>query len=107
MSLLGLSAEAIHPIPRNCHEDDFAFIVGDKKYHSPCFVAEFLSPRISQLRPGKPALCECCVNPADSNKELEDYLSRKHMKSHVLLMKRIHGHKCIYWLFDSLELGIS
>jgi hypothetical protein len=59
----------------NCHDDDFTFTVGDEQYRCPCFVAEFLSPRISQLRSSDPTLREFRVNTADPNKDFEQCLS--------------------------------
>jgi hypothetical protein len=45
-----LSSKRLSQLPENCYENDFRFIVGGREHHCPCWVADFISPRISRLR---------------------------------------------------------
>jgi hypothetical protein len=38
---VSLSAKGFAHLPMNCYENDFTFVVGEKKYECPSFVADF------------------------------------------------------------------
>jgi hypothetical protein len=46
---ISLSAKGLEYLPMNCYENDFTVIVGQKKYDCPSFIADFLSPRLSDF----------------------------------------------------------
>jgi hypothetical protein len=56
---VGLSAKGLANIPRRV--DDFTFLVGSRRYHCPSLIAEFLSPRVSELHGIDDTVREFCV----------------------------------------------
>jgi hypothetical protein len=72
---IGLSAKGLGNLPRNVYEDDFAFLVGDRVYRCPSFVASFLSPRICRLQTNDPTIREFRIETPDPNEDFERILS--------------------------------
>jgi hypothetical protein len=57
------------------HEKDFAFIVGDERYHCPSFVAEFLSPRVASRRSQDITIDEFIIETEDPDHHFGTLLS--------------------------------
>jgi hypothetical protein len=75
MKILNLSAKGLAMISWiNC-ECDFKFKIGTEEYFCPSFVAEFLSPRISNLRKSDCTIEEFEIETVDSGKCFERFLS--------------------------------
>jgi hypothetical protein len=72
---LSLSATGLQRLEEINHEKDFAFIVGDKRYPCPSFVAEFLSPRVSSLRSQDITIDEFSIETADPGHQFGILLS--------------------------------
>jgi hypothetical protein len=62
-----LSAKGFANIVPGSEQDDFAFEVGDRVYHSRPWVAEFLSPRVSALRRADPTMNSIRLTTEDPN----------------------------------------
>jgi hypothetical protein len=73
--LLNLSAKGLAMISWDNYECDFKFKIGTKEYFCPSFVAEFLSPRISNLRKNDCTIQEFQLETVDSEKCFECFLS--------------------------------
>jgi hypothetical protein len=73
--LLNLSAKGLAKISWANYEYDFKFQIGTKDYRCPSFVAEFLSPRISNLRKTDCTIQEFKIETDDSEKCFECFLS--------------------------------
>jgi hypothetical protein len=56
-------------------ENDFTFIVGDNHYNCPWFIAEFLSPRVSELRSIDITMKEFLIETKDPGRLFESILS--------------------------------
>jgi hypothetical protein len=56
-------------------EKDFTFIVGEHHYNCPWFIAEFLSPRVSDLRSKDVTMNEFVIETKDPGKLFENILS--------------------------------
>jgi hypothetical protein len=69
-----LSATGLATLPQNVYENDFAFIVGDRQYRCPSFVACFLSPRVCDLQRNDPTIREFHVETPDPNHSFESIL---------------------------------
>jgi hypothetical protein len=72
---LSLSAKGLQRLEGLSHESDFTFIVGDKRYPCPSFVAEFLSPRVSSLRSADITIDEFSIETADPDYQFGPLLS--------------------------------
>jgi hypothetical protein len=55
--------------------NDFEFTVGDESYRCPWFVAEFLSPRIAQLRDADNTIYQFKIETEDPQREFGRFLS--------------------------------
>jgi hypothetical protein len=60
-----LSANGFAHLPMNCYENDFTFLVGEKKCECPSLVADFLSPRFSRLRSMDATIHEIVIETPD------------------------------------------
>jgi hypothetical protein len=69
-----LTAKGLRNISRTETEPDFEFIVGDRRYGCPWFVAEFLSPKVSSLRSTDRTLKELRIETADKDKVFGDFV---------------------------------
>jgi hypothetical protein len=56
-------------------KNDFTFIVGDRRYDCPWFVADFLSPRIGRLHGSDPAFRELAIGTANPGGDFGDFVS--------------------------------
>jgi hypothetical protein len=72
---LSLSVQGLQRLESLNHEKDFAFIVGDKRYSCPTFVAEFLSPRIASLRSQDLTIQEFSIATDDPGQQFGALLS--------------------------------
>jgi hypothetical protein len=75
IKLFTLSAKGLATIPWNNYERDFKFKVGTEEYFCPSFVAEFLSPHISNLRGSDCTIQEFELETVDSEKCFKDFVS--------------------------------
>jgi hypothetical protein len=66
MAAIRLSTKGFENIPISAYEENFTFLVGDAKYPCPSFVADFMSPRISQLHSIDLTVTEFRINAEDS-----------------------------------------
>jgi hypothetical protein len=73
--ILNLSAKSLKTISWVNYERDFQFKIGNNKYFCPSFVAEFLSPRISNLRKSDSTIKSFQIETVDSAKCFERFLS--------------------------------
>jgi hypothetical protein len=64
-----LTTKGLTHMPPNCYENDFAFIVGELEYRCPCFLADFLSPRVARLRLNDPTIREFVIDVRDPNRD--------------------------------------
>jgi hypothetical protein len=53
----------------------FTFIVGDHSHDCPCFVANFISPRIAHLHGSDPTIHEIQLETEDPSNQFQDFLS--------------------------------
>jgi hypothetical protein len=72
---LWLTTKGLGHLPPNCYENDFAFIVGGLEYRCPCFLADFLSPRVARLRSNDPTIREFTIDVSDPNSEFSSLFS--------------------------------
>jgi hypothetical protein len=70
----GLTASGMANIAATKFENDFAFVVGDRRYDCPSLMAEFLSPRIGRLHAADPTISEIAIDTADPRCEFETFL---------------------------------
>jgi hypothetical protein len=56
-------------------ENDFEFIVGDRRYSCPWFVADFVSPVVGRLHSLDPSVNEFHVDIGDSEDHFRKFLS--------------------------------
>jgi hypothetical protein len=70
-----LSSQGLHSIPPDRYENDFKFYIGTAEYGCPSFLADFLSPRISQLRISDPTLSAFTIDIPDPSNEFESFLA--------------------------------
>jgi hypothetical protein len=54
-------------LDRNLYENDFRFIVGDGEYSCPSFIADFLSPRVTELRASDATIADLRIGIEDPN----------------------------------------
>jgi hypothetical protein len=70
-----LSAKGLRNIIRENYQNDFKFIVGERNYDCPSFVAEFLSHRISKFRRNDCTISEIEIESRDVSNCFEKFLS--------------------------------
>jgi hypothetical protein len=70
-----LSAKGLANVLFSNWEHDFTFIVGDREYRCPSFIAEFLSPRVCTLRRDDCTVHSYRIQAPDPNEYFEDFLS--------------------------------
>jgi hypothetical protein len=56
-------------------ENDFTFIVGERHYHCPHFMAAFLSPRVARLHAIDPSVSQFIIETVDSNEQFDEFLA--------------------------------
>jgi hypothetical protein len=69
-----LSSNGLAQLSENYYENDFTFVVGGREYHSPCWFADFISPRISRLRSNDAMIRDFCIEGKESNAAFESLL---------------------------------
>jgi hypothetical protein len=72
---LVLSTQGLRNIESGDEVKDFDFVVGKVHHHCPWFIAEFLSPRIAELRRSDNTICEFFIETADPRGEFCRFLS--------------------------------
>jgi hypothetical protein len=72
---LRLTGKGMANIAMSKTENDFTFIVGNKRYDCPWFVADFLSPRVGRLHTNDPSVCELALGTSDSAGQFGDLIS--------------------------------
>jgi hypothetical protein len=72
---MNISARGLRNISKSRIEKDFTFIVGEHHYNCPWFIAEFLSPRVSDLRSKDVTMNEFIIETKDPERLFEDILS--------------------------------
>jgi hypothetical protein len=72
---LKLGASGLANIANSEPDNDFAFLVGDRSYNCPWFIAAFLSPRIAQLHSNDPTMNEFVIETEDCEDEFGAFLS--------------------------------
>jgi hypothetical protein len=70
-----LTSQGLHNILREAHGCDFTFIVAEKQFLCPSFIAEFLSPKISRRRKSDPTLTEFIIDIDDPSDDFSKVLS--------------------------------
>jgi hypothetical protein len=74
-STFSLSAKGLSRIPELACRNDFEFIVGDRHYACPSYVADFLSPLICRLHASDPSVDQFCITPRDEYGDFDHVLS--------------------------------
>jgi hypothetical protein len=69
-----LGASGLNNIAASKAENDFSFIVGDRTYSCPWFVADFISPRIAHLHEVDASVNEFLVTTEDCENEFSTFL---------------------------------
>jgi hypothetical protein len=72
---LFLSAAGLSRLPRGGYADDFTFDIGSAEYSCPCFIADFLSPRICALRCADPTVQSFWVRAGDPGSHFPAFLA--------------------------------
>jgi hypothetical protein len=78
MTIVGrfsLSSRGLQRLAGSVCEKDFRFLVGDEAYRCPSLIAEFLSPRVSELRSSDATIDEFRVEVEDPNHSFSVFLS--------------------------------
>jgi hypothetical protein len=72
---VNISASGLGHLKKLRIENDFTFIVGDNRYDCPWFIAEFVSPRVSQLRSVDITMTEFHIETNDPGRLFESILT--------------------------------
>jgi hypothetical protein len=75
VSEVKLTGNGMANIPRSKIQNDFEFIVGDSHYPYPCFVADFLSPKIGRLQALDPSINDYYLEVNDPQNQFGEFLS--------------------------------
>jgi hypothetical protein len=70
-----LSADGMASIASSKMENDFRFVVGERDYPCPWFLADFISPKIGRLHASEPSLSEFVIATPDSGQHFGEILS--------------------------------
>jgi hypothetical protein len=73
-----LSSKGLAQLRENYYENDFTFIVDGLEYHCPCWVADFVSPRISRLRSSDATIRKFCLEVKNLSDSFERLLFCRH-----------------------------
>jgi hypothetical protein len=69
-----LSTKGLATIPRCEERNDFAFIVGNCRYHCPWIIVDFLSPRLCKLHSVDCSVCEFLIETRDAESVFESFI---------------------------------
>jgi hypothetical protein len=72
---VNISARGLDKLRTSRIEKDFTFIVGEHHYNCPWFIAEFLSPRVNDLRSKDVTMNEFLIETEDPGRFFENILS--------------------------------
>lgn len=84
-----LQTESILQIPLNQYEKNFTFIVNGKSYYTSKFIADLLSPKISNIHRIDPTVDEFVIK-THINGDFEQFLSLNNFKEEYLSEKELH-----------------
>jgi hypothetical protein len=73
-SALSLSVKGLANIPEYRNRNDFCFVVGDRHYPCPWYVADFLSPLICRLHASDPSIDHFIVETRDDDEHFDELL---------------------------------
>jgi hypothetical protein len=103
---LSLSVKGLQRLEGGNYPSDFAFIVGDKRYPCPSFVAEFLSPRLTSIRSQDTTIDEFTIETHDPEHRFGLFLSIGFgrgvslSRNDLSLVRSICGELSNYELFE-------
>jgi hypothetical protein len=72
---ISLTTRGLAELPSNIYKNDFAFIVGDRRYDCPSVIADLLSPRLRRLREVDCSIDEYELDVDDSGGNFAEFLS--------------------------------
>jgi hypothetical protein len=112
-----ISCAGLENVHRKLQSNDFTFIVAHKLFPCPSFVAEFLSPRVSRLRPIDPTIHEFIFDVDDPVNTFSDYLrlgeslplnmTFRHQDVLQSISSKLGNHELLNCIFHAFDDGVN